>query len=97
MAPIAAAAAAIALVVWTSDRRESAEPRPTAITVENVPEDIDANGQVDILDAFVLAKRIDRGMELQPDWDVNGDTRVDSLDVDAVARAAVSLDKEILQ
>jgi hypothetical protein len=47
---------------------------------------------VDILDAFLLARRIENDESLSGDWDVNGDRAVDSADVDAVAMAAVRLE-----
>ena len=53
--------------------------------------DIDGNGRVDILDAFKLAKRIQTESKPSKKWDINGDGRVDSEDVDDIALVAVSL------
>ena len=63
--------------------------------------DVDHNGRVDILDAFLLARSIEaRGpVDVTPSgaadtqWDLNGDGRVDKDDVNLVASAAVRLDK----
>jgi hypothetical protein len=55
--------------------------------------DLDGNGRVDILDAFRLAKDIESRAPAQTQWDVNGDGRVDRDDVDAIAFAAVRLNK----
>ncbi len=51
--------------------------------------DIDQNGRVDILDAFVMARQIQSGDSRARD--VNHDGRRDQLDVDLVARNAVML------
>jgi len=53
--------------------------------------DVDGNGRVDILDAFQLARRVEARGPVAPQWDLNGDGRVDKDDVDLVARAAVRL------
>jgi len=53
--------------------------------------DIDGNGRVDILDAFRLARDIEARGPANPQWDLNGDGRVDKDDVDVVASAAVRL------
>ncbi len=79
LTPFAAAAALMLAVLWM--------PSPTA------PEDVDGNGRVDILDAFVLARRLKTSAAIQPAWDVTGDGRVDAADVDAIAMAAVRLSK----
>ena len=79
LTPFAAAAALFLAALWMSS--------PTA------PEDIDGNGRVDILDAFVLARRLKTSAAIQPAWDVTGDGRVDVADVDAIAMAAVRLSK----
>ena len=51
--------------------------------------DVDQNGRVDILDAFVMARQLrDGGAEAR---DFNHDGRFDGLDIDLVAREAVTL------
>jgi len=57
--------------------------------------DIDSNGRVDILDAFRLARHIESRGPAEMKWDLNGDGQVDRADVDAVAFAAVRLDKGV--
>jgi hypothetical protein len=56
-------------------------------------EDLDRSGRVDVLDAFLLARRIEGApaVELEPSWDLNGDGRVDHEDVRTVAMVAVRL------
>jgi hypothetical protein len=93
---VTAAAAVVAMAVWVGAPREPgpAEPRlrrPEPIAASGRPEDIDGNGRVDILDAFVLSMRVESAAEPNPRWDFNRDGRVDPRDVDAVAFSAVSL------
>ena len=85
----AAAAAAAAAVVLVVVRMNVTEPAPVSLQASAVPMDVDASGRVDILDALVLARRVESN---EPDArDVNGDGAADQRDVDAVAMRAVSL------
>lgn len=68
--------------------------RPAAPAKAVVKGDVNADGQVNMVDALALAKRIDAKTKVEPGWDMNGDGRVDSADVQAVATAAVSLKQE---
>ena len=54
--------------------------------------DVDGNGRVDVLDAFLLARRIADGAPV-PAADLNGDGNTDALDVDVIATIAVSLEE----
>lgn len=51
--------------------------------------DVNHDGRVDILDAYVVARHIARHEPLDPAWDVNGDGVVDQKDVDLIAHMAV--------
>ncbi len=51
------------------------------------------SGQVDILDAFALARQLKSGGVPNAGWDVNGDGVVDERDVATLAAQAVKLDK----
>jgi hypothetical protein len=53
--------------------------------------DVNGDGRFDILDAFALARTIERGGELRPEWDFNGDRAVDRADVDRVAHLVVQV------
>jgi hypothetical protein len=75
----AAAAAAVTVMVYVN-RPDRAAPTPVATRVE----DVNGDGKVDILDAYVLAKGL-------KSVDVNKDGKVDQGDVDAVAAAAVKV------
>lgn len=54
-------------------------------------EDVDHSGKVDILDAFVVAKLVETGKQVEAAYDVNGDGKVDQSDVDWIAHAAVAV------
>ncbi len=56
-----------------------------------VREDIDGSGRVDILDAFLMARRIEIDKQSKAEWDINQDGRINQADVDAVALTAVRL------
>jgi hypothetical protein len=58
--------------------------------------DIDRNGQVNILDAFKLAKQIQSTNNPDKKWDINGDGLVNRGDVDFVASNAVRLNKGVI-
>ncbi len=87
LAGTSAAAAAVVLSLWISAPPANA-PRPVAAGPSG---DADGSGRVDILDAFAVARVLDRGGRPEPRWDVDGDGRVDRRDVDQIASAAVSL------
>ena len=55
--------------------------------------DINKDGQVDILDAFMLASRIQTGA-IEENWDINGDGQVNQADVEEISAFAVKLDPE---
>lgn len=60
--------------------------------------DLDRNNRIDILDAFALARALDRGEAPGPgsaSADLSGDGRVDRADVEALARRAVALDRRV--
>jgi len=96
-----AAVAAAAVIVLgatlyttvTHDTPHSAFRIPQSIAPGRA--DIDSNGRVDILDALRLARHIESRGQAQMQWDFNGDGLVDRKDVDAVAFAAVRLDKGV--
>jgi len=56
------------------------------------PEDLNADGQVDMLDAFALARELQQGRTPRPQLDLNGDGVVDERDVEVLAARAVSLE-----
>jgi hypothetical protein len=94
-AAITSAAAAIVVVLLLMHRT----PNPTN-QLANLPAtkplkgDIDASGQLDIVDAMTLARHLRAGDPSKSTWDINGDAAVDQRDVDALATAAVSLKQQ---
>jgi len=84
-----AVAASILWAVWFGRPGELDRAGPAMAAVH---EDIDQNGQVDIRDAFLLARHLATGESSRQQWDVNGDGTVDRADVDTIALAAVKLD-----
>jgi hypothetical protein len=90
--PWASAAALSAIVlsvllVWTHFR--PGEENAMLVAVEDVNKD----GHVDILDAFVLARQVESGQIANHALDLNGDGVVDRSDADLIAVRAVSLDQ----
>ena len=55
--------------------------------------DLNRDGAVDILDALLLAREVERGTP-RVTWDVTRDGRVDAADIEAVARQAVTLEQQ---
>ncbi|MHC4744475.1 MAG: dockerin type I domain-containing protein [Planctomycetota bacterium] len=100
-AAVAGAAAAVifvAVILQTDLSPVSdSQKEPSAVLSEadspRIPADIDLNGKVDILDAFKLARNIESGASLKPEYDFNADGAIDRKDVDSIAFAAVLLDK----
>ena len=58
-----------------------------------VPGDLNHDGQVDILDAFALARQLKESAQSNLQLDMNGDGVVDERDVATLAARAVSLGK----
>ena len=93
----AAAAASAAAVVLISVRigLDPTERGVTGVAATRL-EDVNHDGRVDILDAFLVAKGIKAGSP-QKAWDVNGDGVVDERDVQVVAQAAVKVGEGAVQ
>ncbi|MBI3268407.1 MAG: hypothetical protein HYZ53_05245 [Planctomycetes bacterium] len=88
-ATVAAAAAVLLALRILPQQPQALPPGPQIARVR--AEDLDGNGRVDILDAFLLARRL-RGPEpCDRSFDVTGDGVVDGKDVDRVAGAAVEV------
>lgn len=75
--------AAAVLFLALSPKSEDGPP-------ESVDEDLNGNGRVDILDAFVMAREIRSGRG-QRIHDVNGDGQLDQTDINEIAQRAVML------
>jgi len=103
--PWAAAAACLMLILFlsfpggkqNSSLTRNAAPRhvlpsPAAVATKISPKDINKDGQVDILDAFALANRLETGAAPEDQWDMNGDGQVNQADVDEISAVAVKLE-----
>ena len=89
-APWVAAAASLMLLLFLT---LPGEKQPTISVAKISPMDINEDGQVDILDAFTLASRIEH-RTLKEKWDINGDGQVDQADVEEISAFAVKLGPE---
>jgi hypothetical protein len=87
-ASAAAAAAVVVLVLYLDHRKKASAP---VAATQAIAGDVDGNGRVDILDAFVLARKVEAKAQAAKGDDVNGDGVIDRRDVDAVAGMAVSV------
>ena len=84
----AAAAAAVAAVLLITIRPHTPTAAPRAVLAG----DINGDGRVDILDAYIVARTLadkSRTAPLPAAWDVNHDGVIDQKDVDWIANAAV--------
>ena len=93
-----AAAAMIAFVVFVGnplakenvEQSPLAEALPESPAVPLQPGDLDANGSIDILDAYALAKHVEQGDTAKIN-DFNNDGVIDQRDIDWIANQAVAL------
>jgi len=90
------AAAGVLLVSIISIPKWHAPHNAPASQVAKAREDLNADGRVDILDAFLLARLINESRAVPHNWDLNGDGKIDKRDVDLVAAAAVNLKRRAL-
>lgn len=89
----AAAVAAVVVFAFVHDFDAGDSGQMAMVDMDAIKEDVDRNGRVDILDAFVLARRVKASEGVDAEWDINGDGIVDSKDIDAVAARAVRINK----
>jgi len=85
-----AMAASFVLVAWFT--YNFAHPASFHAPAQSV-EDLNHDGKVDILDAFCLARQLERGERPSRQLDLNGDGVVDERDVAIIAAHAVSLER----
>ena len=87
-AALTAIVVALGILARLSINRPSARSEPNFAS-----EDFNHDGQVDILDAFALAKQLKSGPSPDARLDINGDGIVDERDVATIAARAVKLEK----
>ncbi len=91
-AGVAAAAVLIfGFMTYWNNNRETAEKPLVAAS----PYDMDANGKTNILDAFLLARSIEKAEVKPARGDINQDGRIDQMDVDLIAMEAVKLETTV--
>lgn len=83
----AAAALALGVTAWVLVPRPGT-PGPMAAAA------IDASGDIDILDAFMIARALRDDAPTDPTWDLNADGVIDDTDVDVAAMLSVRLEGE---
>jgi hypothetical protein len=86
------AAAAVFACFWFRDIWQGPKVPPVTAPPLAGWVDINRDGRVNILDAFALARQLDRGGPVDQSWDYNHDGVVNRADVDAIAMKAVRLD-----
>lgn len=97
---VTAVAAAIVLAVWLgSPAGWLAAPTPSAppAQITQAMPALDRSRKIDILDAFALARRLERPGRIDESWDANGDGTVDRRDVEVLAARSVSLEERVVQ
>ncbi len=86
----------ISLNLYLQMGRHSA-PIPTQRVLPQTAQiliDIDKNGSVDIVDAYLMAQKVKSGHPIPGDWDLNNDGGIDERDIRLVAQTAVALGME---
>ena len=86
---VAAAAAVILIAIKMTHHDQPTINNSTASVATT--EDVNHDGKLDILDAFLMARKVAANEPLTKEWDFNHDGTVDTKDVDVVALAAVKL------
>ncbi len=76
-----------------SAEKVALKQKPSSLATMISRKDINKDGQVDILDAFTLASRIEH-RTLEEKWDINGDGQVNQADVEEISAFAVKLGPE---
>jgi hypothetical protein len=89
---IGVAAAAVFLLFWFGDVWRGPKVTPVVLPPLAGMADFNHDGRVNILDAFALARQLERGGAVDMSWDYNHDGVVNQADVDAIAMSAVRLE-----
>jgi hypothetical protein len=85
-----AAAAAVVLIAIKTTRHDQPVVQNSAPAVASA-EDFNRDGKLDMLDAFLMARKVAANEALEKEWDFNRDGTIDSKDVDVVAFSAVKI------
>jgi hypothetical protein len=93
----AAAAAAIIVVAIHLMPGSPAPQSPAGQQAKQTGEDLNHDGKVDMLDAYLLARRVELKEKMGRELDLNQDGVVDRKDADVIALEAVKLKPEGVQ
>ena len=93
----AAAAAAVLFLAIRFYPRPPIPAQPSPSVAAASGEDLNGDGKVDMLDAYLLARRIELKQQTTPAMDFNKDGIVDRKDADLIALDAVKLKPEGVQ
>lgn len=66
-----------------------------AITHASLSEDVDGNGRVDIIDAYIMHRKLALNVPVPDDLDLNGDGKTDQADMKIIAHRSVSLERRV--
>src|SRR5204863_2781637 len=80
---VAAAAAVLVIAIKTSHHDQPVVNEPSAAVTS--AEDVNHDGKLDMLDAYLMARKVAAKESLSNEWDFNHDGIVDTKDVDVVA------------
>ncbi|MDQ7780368.1 MAG: dockerin type I domain-containing protein [Planctomycetota bacterium] len=103
IAAATAAAALIGIAIWalvkfhfaaTLDSGSESNVETTVALTATGPFDVDGSGAVDILDAYLMSRRLRRGELMPGELDFDHSGKVDDRDVDAVGQRAVMIAKK---
>ena len=83
------AAAVVALVLRTPTIPDAEKQVRPVVAVK--AQDVNRDGVINIVDAYMLARTVEKGGVAQTQWDFDGDGAVDRKDADAIAAEAVKL------
>lgn len=91
---VGAAVAAAAVLVIAVKVFVPTRTAPSPVAFSQRPQlaqaaDVNHDGRVDIVDAYIVARKIAHHEPLDPAWDINGDGVIDQKDVDLIANMAV--------
>ena len=94
--PAWAAAAAVIVIflsIWimSPHQREFLSPGTSSV----LRGDVDRSGVVDIVDAYLMAVRLEEGIGIPGNWDLNNDGTINRQDVAVVTESAVAVVEEV--
>jgi hypothetical protein len=87
---LASSSALLVLLIYLAGERVRSAREEAAMVAR---QDVNHDGQVDILDAYILTRQIEGGLHPPIQFDLNADGKVDRLDAEVIASQVVKLGK----